>query len=1006
MASLGGLLIPLVLLIAAMQGSPAPPSSGSAAGDAVHGYGELPLAFRAGGVRGADFSSSTTAGSIALSAGGATIVPAARDAEPVRMSLLGAEAVAPIAQAKLPGVVNDLRGDDPSRWRTEIPTFARIRYPDVYPGIALDYHGTTGTLEYDFRLAPGADPSRIGIDFNGAPARLTRNGALVVGEGAGRVRQAPPVAFQPSADGRDPVESSFRLRGDHAGFALGAYDSTRPLVIDPLVLSYSTFLGGGDDDNAAAIAVDSAGAAYLTGYAVSNDFPTAGTPYDSTLAGIDAYVAKLNPTGTALVYSTLLGGSATDFGKSVAVDSSGNAYVTGQTGSTAGTPANQFPTAGGAYSTTLDNGQGDAFVTKLNATGSGLLYSARFGGYGQEEPRGIALDSSEQRLHRRVHLQPRLESGLPGLRGRLPDHFRWQPRRLRHQAGRRRPAPLLHDARRNGPGRGERHRRRFTGPRLRDRVRGSILEQQLPHDPGQPVRGGRGERDRCLPVEAVGQRIGARVLDGHRDGRERRQRRLRLRKRGGGRSDRRDRLHHRRLQDRAGPDFPLKHAYEGRSGACCFGLDLFVSKFDTTQTGADSLVYSTLISGGGEEVGGAIDVDSAGNAYVGGAIGTPGSSDRYDTTPDELGGGSGRGTAIVTKVVQSGSSNATLGFSTTIPNGGFLSDAVSGIVVDSVGDVYVAGNSTGNAPLMTTAGAFQTTHQGGDDGFISKITFSGDTDPPETSITGGPAAGSTVTSNPFTFNFSSDEANSTFECSYDGAPYASCSSPGPGTTGSDTRSLGNGNHSISVRARDAAGNADPTPSTRQFSVFIDTTPPDTSITSGPSGTVTSAAATFGFSSTEANSTFECSYDGAAFTACTAPGPGATGSDARTLANGPHTFTVRARDGAGNADASPATRTFTVNVSNPPPPDTSPPETSITKAPPGKVKSRRFPVSVRLEFSASEPGSTFACRIDSGPLQGCASPATLKLGKGKHTIAVQATDGSGNADASPATTRSR
>jgi hypothetical protein len=262
-----------------------------------------------------------------------------------------------------------------------------------------------------------------------------------------------------------------------------------------------------------------------------------------------------------------------------------------------------------------------------------------------------------------------------------------------------------------------------------------------------------------------------------------------------------------------------------------------------------------------------------------------------------------------------------------------------------------------------------------------------------------------VTANPVGFTFTADET-STFECKYDSGSYAPCTSPGPGMAGSDSRTLANGVHTFSVRAKDAANNVDASPDTRTFTVDVaDTTPPDTSITSGPAAnsTVASSNVTFGFSSTEGSSTFECSYDGAPFTACTSPGPGTTGSDTRTLANGPHTFAVRARDGSpgANVDATPATRAFTVKVASPPPPDTTPPETSITKAPPKKLKAKKK-ASVTVEFASSEGGSTFSCKVDGGQASGCSSPATFRLGTGDHTIAIAATDAAGNVDGSPAT----
>ncbi len=529
----------------------------------------------------------------------------------------------------------------------------------------------------------------------------------------------------------------------------------------------------------------------------------------------------------------MFGGSSTDQARGIAIDSSGNAYVAGATSSGQSVSHTLFPTVN-AMQGTYGGNSGDAFVTKLNAAGSGLVYSTYLGGSGQDDANGIDVDS-QGRAYVTGFSTAFSANNFPTT---AASRF------------------MAVDAN--------------STDAFLSRLSADGATLQYSTGLGADGNGSNDGTDSAGAV-AVGA-DGIAYITGTST------------KPGGA----------------GAADFPLKNEYEGRNGQCCFGNDLFVSKFDTDAAGASSLLYSTLIGGSGTENGAAIAVDGDGNAYVGGTTGNA-SGEKYDTTAGELGGGTGRGTAIVTKVSQSGSANATLAYSTTIPNGGFGGDEVKGIAVDGAGNVYAAGVSKGNAPLQTTSGAFQATHPGGWDGFASKITFSNDAVPPDTSITGGPAAASTVTSNPVTFNFSSTEAGSTFECSYDGAAYTACSSPGPGSTGSDTRTLSNGSHTFSVRARDGAGNADASPVSRSFTVNLpDSTPPDTSITSGPAqgSTVTSSSVTFGFSSTEAGSSFECSYDGAAFTACTAPGPGTTGSDTRTLSNGSHTFAVRARDAAG------------------------------------------------------------------------------------------------------------
>jgi Beta-propeller repeat len=972
-------------------------------------YGRLPLAFMR---QGRSYTARTASGSIALRRGVATIIPSQgkRIGDPVTVGLAGAAVVDPRVQQRLPGVVNDLRGDDPRRWRTDIPTFGRVRYAGVYPGIDLDYHGTSGTLEYDFRLAPGADPGRIAVDFHGAPLRLTRAGALVAGRGADRLRQAPPVAFQPSADGRDPVPARFVVRGDHVGFELGAYDPARPLVIDPLVLSFATLLGGVDEDLVNDVAVDSAGATYLAGYTLSNNFPTTSGAYDTTLEGIDAIVTKINPAGSALVYSTLLGGSATDFADTVAVDSAGNAFVAGETLSISPSTTTKFPTTAGAYTNVSnDPGFGDAFVTKLNAAGNGLVYSSVYGGSNQEEVRAIALDASGAAY----------VGGYTASTSNATTAF---PTAGAYQA-------LPGGSNRDGfvtklNGSGARVYSTYLGGSGQDEVNGIDVDSlgrayvtgfatafsgnNFPTTPA----------NRFAPVEDNGadaflSRLSASGAsldystgigtDGN-----------------GNSNDGTDYAYavavgptdgiayitgtSRTSGTPSNADFPLKHQYEGRDGGCCFGQDVFVSKFDTTLAGNASLLYSTLVGGSGAEAATAIDVDSAGNAYIGGVVSAFSSGSPYDTTPDELGGGVNRGSAFVTKLVQSGNTNASLGFSTTI-QGTVSLDSVGGVVYDEAAGAVYAGGTSRNGLVLTTAGAYQTTGAGGRDGFAVKISVSSDSTPPQTTITGGPLNGATVTSNPVGFTFSASET-STFECSYDGAPYAACSSPGPGLTGSDSRTLTEGAHAFSVRASDTAGNVDASPDSRSFTVALaDSTPPDTSITSGPANgsTVTTSSVTFGFSSTEGASTFECSTDGQAFAACTSPGPASTGSDTRMLTNGPHTFAVRARDAATNVDASPATRSFTLNVPAPPPADTTPPDTTITKAPPRTVKVKRS-ATVKVEFTSTEPGSTFTCKVDEGPVRSCRSAETFRLGKGRHTISITATDAAGNTDASPATVR--
>ncbi len=323
----------------------------------------------------------------------------------VRLDLTGANSHPAITpEDLLPARSNYFIGNDPSKWRTGVPSYAKVRYLDVYPGIDLIYYGNQRRLEHDFVVAPGADPGRITLHLRGVSKLRIDGGDLVIRTAQGELRLLKPEIYQESQGSRQSVSGGYVLRGgNRIGFKVAGFDRSRPLVIDP-VLSYSTFLGGDYSDQAFGIALDSGGNAYVTGVTFSSDFPvTSGVFQTTLLANIDgcsngekvvdsgqgnAFVTKLNSTGTALVYSTYVGGTCADAANAIAVDSSGNAYITGVTGST------NFPTTSGAFQTSKASTHYNAFVTELNPTGTALIYSTYLGGNVIDEGNGIAVDSS------------------------------------------------------------------------------------------------------------------------------------------------------------------------------------------------------------------------------------------------------------------------------------------------------------------------------------------------------------------------------------------------------------------------------------------------------------------------------------------------------------------------------------------------------------------------------------------------------------------------------------
>jgi hypothetical protein len=321
-----------------------------------------------------------------------TVLSTGRSA--VRMRLVGANSAARIEGLDaLPGRSHSFIGRDPSRWRTNVPTYARVAYRDIYPGIDVVYYGTQERqLEYDFVVGPGADPRAIRLTFDGVD-RLELNGTgdLVLHVGNTSLRFGKPLVYQRSEDARRKVAGRWAFENrTTVGFHVGSYDARRPLVIDPTIV-LATYVGGGATDQAFAIALDASANVYLTGNTNSADFPTTVGALQTTPRGsVDAFVVKLNSAFTTRTYSTYLGGTTgDDAGRGIAVDAAGNAYVTGFTAST------DFPTTGGAFQTAFGGGGLDAFVVKLNPAGSSLVYGTYLGGAGSDVGLGIAIDTGQ-----------------------------------------------------------------------------------------------------------------------------------------------------------------------------------------------------------------------------------------------------------------------------------------------------------------------------------------------------------------------------------------------------------------------------------------------------------------------------------------------------------------------------------------------------------------------------------------------------------------------------------
>lgn len=614
---------------------------------------------------------------------------------------------------KLPGVVNYLTSDDRSAWRTNLTTYAGIVYDELYPGIDLHYEGQSAALKGTYTVAPGADPAAIRWRYDRA-AQMTvdQAGDLQIAipspeQGRGQpdrgedvtLTESAPVAWQEVAGKRSPVTVSYTIHANGSvGFRVGTYDRTRPLIIDP-TLNYSTYVGGSGDDEGQAIAVDSAGNAYITGATGSVNFPTKTAFQSSRSNNRDVFVTKLNATGTALVYSTYLGGGGNDFGASIAIDGSGSAFITGHTTS------NNFPVANALQATPggTTTPAYDAFVTKLSSTGNALTYSTYLGGSSSDYGYDIAVDGSGQAVIVGATWSNNFPkaNALQTTYGGLQDGFITKLSATGNAlvastylggADQDSATSLALDASGN------------------IYVTGETRSSNFPlATPLQPAIGGGNCGTTCPDAFVTKLNASASTL-------------LYSTYVGGNQGD----GSHSIAVDSAGSayltgrtgssNFPVANALQATLSAAS---DAFVTKINAS---GSALVYSTYLGGNttgstsGIDRGYGIAVDSAGNAYVTGMT----ESNTFPVVNALQTTRGGSSDAFAAKLNAAGSA---LVYSTYL--GGNKADIGYGIALDTSGNVYLTGSTT--STNFPTAGAFQAQHNGGLDAFVTKLNPTGNT---------------------------------------------------------------------------------------------------------------------------------------------------------------------------------------------------------------------------------------------------------------------------------------
>jgi hypothetical protein len=590
---------------------------------------------------------------------------------------------------KQEGYYNYFIGNDPSKHASYVGLYKEAVVKDVYKGIDLRYYFDKGGLRYDYVVHPGADPSQIVFMLEGSDKTyVNERGNLVFTTRFGEVAMAELKTYQERD--KKVITSQFIKRGGKWGIALASYDKTQALIIDPLV--YSTYIGGSGEDRGYGIAVDGSGNAYVTGYTWSTNYDVTAGAFQTTYGGgnWDVFVTKLNASGSGLVYSTYIGGSANDYGEGIVLDGSGNTYVTGATGST------DYDITAGAFQTTKE-GSYNVFVTQLNASGSGLVYSTYIGGSGIDYGYGIALDGSGNAYVTGYTQSTDFDvtaGAFQTTNGGWRDVFVTQL----NASG----SGLVYSTYIGGSnedygygiavdGSGNAYVTGYTNSTDYDVTSGAF----------QTTYGGGSYDVFVTKLNASGSGLVYSTYIGG-SGEDRG---YGIAVDGSGNAYVTGKTSSTNYDVTAG-------AFQTTNGG---SPDVFVTKLDASGSG---LVYSTYIGGNGGDESWGIAVDGSGNAYVTGRT----SSTNYDITPAAFQTTKGGfDDVFVTKLNATGSG---LVYSTYI--GGGLDDYGYGIAVDVSGNAYVTGLTTAS-DYDVTSGAFQTTKDGSSDVFVTKLDMSGTT---------------------------------------------------------------------------------------------------------------------------------------------------------------------------------------------------------------------------------------------------------------------------------------